>query len=103
MALGRAHYRLAQHLRCRAQVRWILSYDNHPDLINDLGLYAVGRMTPNALGAASLGVHAWHISKRLMDLRYSASSLRLIEVSVKSFCLPRFRHRVSRSANASVP
>lgn len=70
---GRAHYRLAQHLRCRAQVRWILSYDNHPDLINDLGLYAAARMTPNALEAASLGVRAWHISKRLVDLRYSAS------------------------------
>ncbi len=70
---GRAHYRLAQHLRCRAQVRWILSYDNHPDLINDLGLYAAAQMTPNAIDAESLGVRAWRISKRLVDLRYSAS------------------------------
>ena len=70
---GMAHYRLAEYLRCRAQVRWVLSYDNHPDLANDPGLYAAGRMTPSVVEAKSLGVRAWHISKRLVDLRYSAS------------------------------
>jgi DNA adenine methylase len=49
------------------------SYDNHPDLINDLGLYAAAQMTPNAIDAETLGVRAWRISKRLVDLRYSAS------------------------------
>ena len=68
-----AHYRLAEYLSHRAQVRWILSYDNHPDLINDLGLYAAAQMTPNAIDAETLGVRAWRISKRLVDLRYSAS------------------------------
>jgi len=30
-------------------------------------------MTPNAIDAEALGVRAWRISKRLVDLRYSAS------------------------------
>lgn len=71
---GIAHYKLAEYLRRRAQIRWILSYDNHPDLVNDEGLYATGRMTPRADEIALLGVRSWRISKRLVDLRYSASS-----------------------------
>lgn len=70
---GTAHYRLAEYLRRCAQLRWILSYDNHPDLANDPGLYAAGRMTPSADEAALLGVRSWHISKRLVELHYSAS------------------------------
>lgn len=70
---GMAHYRLAEYLRHRAQVRWVLSYDNNSDLVSDQGLYAAGRMTPSAVEAESLGIRAWHISKRLVDLRYSAS------------------------------
>ena len=70
---GLAHYQLAEYLRRGAQVRWVLSYDNHSDLVKDPGLYAAGRMTPNAVEAESLGVRAWHISKRLVNLRYSAS------------------------------
>lgn len=70
---GMAHYRLAEYLRNSAQVRWVLSYDNHPDLINDPALYAARRMTPNVFERESLGVHSWRISKRLVDLRYSAS------------------------------
>ena len=71
--VGMAHYRLAEYLRNGAQVRWVLSYDNHPDLINDPALYAARRMTPNVFERESLGVHSWRISKRLVDLRYSAS------------------------------
>lgn len=70
---GIAHYRLAEYLRNSAQVRWVLSYDNHPDLINDPALYAARRMTPNVFERESLGAHSWRISKRLVDLRYSAS------------------------------
>jgi site-specific DNA-adenine methylase len=70
---GVAHYQLAEYLRRRAQVRWVLSYDNHPDLVSDSGLYAAGRMTPGGAESQSLGVRAWHISKRLVNLRYSAS------------------------------
>jgi DNA adenine methylase len=54
-AVGKAHYRLAEYLRRQAQVRWILSYDNHPDLTSDRGLYASGRMTPSADESESLG------------------------------------------------
>jgi DNA adenine methylase len=71
---GRAHYQLAEYLRRRAQVRWILSYDNHPDLVNDPGLYAAGRMTPSTDEIELLGIRTWRISKRLVDLQYSASS-----------------------------
>jgi DNA adenine methylase len=71
---GKAHYQLAEHLRRRAQVRWILSYDNHPDLTNDPALYAARRMTPSTDEVELLGVRAWRISKRLVDLCYSASS-----------------------------
>jgi DNA adenine methylase len=70
---GKAHYRLAEYLRCRAQIRWILSYDDHPDLVSNPRLYAARRMTPDQDEFNTLGVRAWRISKRLVDLRYSAS------------------------------
>jgi len=71
--VGTAHYQLAQYLRCRAQLRWILSYDNHPDLVSDPALYAAGRMTPTPGEAELLGVRSWRISKRLVNLHYSAA------------------------------
>lgn len=70
---GTEHYQLAEYLRHRAQLRWILSYDNHPDLTTDNGLYAARRMTPDAEEADLLGVRSWRISKRLVDLHYSAA------------------------------
>jgi DNA adenine methylase len=71
-----SHYRLAEHLRRRAQQRWVLSYDNAPILTADPGLYAANRMTPDAPDGNALGVRAWRISKRIVDLRYSVSSSR---------------------------
>jgi DNA adenine methylase len=71
---GLAHYRLAEYLRRQAQLRWILSYDNFPDLTNDDNLYRVGRMSPSPEDARFLGVRAWRISKRVVDLSYSAAS-----------------------------
>ena len=73
---GSGHYQLAEYLRHRAQLRWILSYDNHPDLTTDNGLYAARRMTPGAEEAELLAVRSWRISKRLVDLHYSASFTR---------------------------
>jgi len=70
---GSGHYQLAEYLRRRAQLRWILSYDNHPDLTTDERLYATKRMTPDAEEAELLAVRSWRISKRLVDLHYSAS------------------------------
>lgn len=69
-----AHYKLAEYLRRQAQVRWILSYDDHPDLIQDDRLYAARRMSPSAEAADRDGVRHWHITRRLVDLRYSASA-----------------------------
>jgi len=71
---GSAHYRLAEYLRRRALYRWILSYDHHPALTTDPALYAAGRMTPTDQEKAELGVRAWHISKRLVDLHYSVTT-----------------------------
>jgi DNA adenine methylase len=71
---GLNHYRLAEYLRQRAQVRWILSYDNHPELIEDPRLYALSRMNPARKAVQELHIRSWPISKRLVDLRYSASA-----------------------------
>jgi DNA adenine methylase len=71
---GLAHYKLAGYLRHGAQVRWILSYDDHPDLTEEGGLYASRRMSPSGDDADQQGVRSWHITKRLVDLRYSASA-----------------------------
>jgi DNA adenine methylase len=71
---GFQHHKLAEHLRGRAQNRWILSYDNHPELTMDSRFYAAGRMTPSQGDRELLGVHRWPISKRLVDLRYSAAA-----------------------------
>jgi DNA adenine methylase len=69
-----AHYQLAEYLRRRAQLRWILSYDNCPELTNDENLYRADRMNPAVEDARLLGIRSWRISKRIVDLNYSASS-----------------------------
>jgi DNA adenine methylase len=71
---GLSHYTLANYLRRKAQTRWILSYDNHPQLTTDPALYAAGRMSPDPNDAEALQVRSWPITKRLVDLRYSASA-----------------------------
>lgn len=68
------HYLLAGYLRRKAQVRWILSYDNNPLLTSDPMLYAASRMNPSHEDIESLRVPRWLITKRLVDLRYSASA-----------------------------
>jgi DNA adenine methylase len=70
---GMAHYVLAEYLRCRAQLRWILSYDHYPELTSQSALYAGDRMTPSPEDAQLLGVRSWYISKRIIDLHYSAA------------------------------
>jgi DNA adenine methylase len=71
---GAAHYRLAEYLRRRALYRWVLSYDHHPALTADPGLYAASQMTPTDQEKAALGVRSWRISKRLVKLHYSVAS-----------------------------
>jgi DNA adenine methylase len=99
---GLAHYKLAGYLRHEAQVRWILSYDDHPDLTQDEGLYAARRMSPSGDAADPRGSHSWHITKRLVDLRYSASATKehrgkrqeLLITTLPPSCVPlddRFR------------
>lgn len=68
------HYRLAEYLRRRMRFRWVLSYDAHPLLTNDASLYAAQQMTPTHEEKAVLGVKEWRITKRLVSLRYTASS-----------------------------
>lgn len=89
-----AHYKLAEYLRRGAQVRWILSYDDHPDLTQDERLYAARRMSPS--GHIADGAR-WHITKRLVDLRYSASATKehrgkrqeLLITTLPPSCVPR--------------
>lgn len=99
---GLAHYRLADYLRHHAQVRWILSYDDHPDLTADEALYAAKRMRPSGDDTDRLGARHWHITKRLVDLRYSASATKehrgksqeLLITTLPPSCVPaddRFR------------
>jgi DNA adenine methylase len=68
------HYMLAGYLRQKAQVRWILSYDNNQALTSDPALYAAGRMNPAQGDIETLHVPRWIVTKRLVDLRYSASA-----------------------------
>lgn len=68
------HYRLAEYLRRKAQYRWLLSYDNHPALTNDFGLYAARRMTPSVDDRDLLNVRTWRISRRLVNLRYTVAN-----------------------------
>ena len=99
---GLAHHRLAHYLRHHAQVRWILSYDDHPDLTADEDLYAAKRMRPSVDDADRQGARRWHITKRLVDLRYSASATKehrgkfqeLLITTLPPSCVPlddRFR------------
>lgn len=66
------HLSLAGYLRTKAQFRWLLSYDNHPMLMQSKWLYAQARMTPSEVDRETLGVRQWRISKRLVATRYSA-------------------------------
>jgi len=68
------HERLAEHLRRRMKFRWVLSYDLHPALLTDPGLYAAAKMTPDQGEKDLLGIQEWRISKRVVSLRYTASA-----------------------------
>lgn len=59
------HLSVAAYLTSRMRYRWILSYDDHPDIRL---YYRVGRMCPAAAEARH-----WRIHKRLVTLNYSAS------------------------------
>jgi DNA adenine methylase len=102
-----AHYKLADYLRHEARVRWILSYDDHPDLTQDESLYAARRMSPS--GDVTDGGRRWHITKRLVDLRYSASATKehrgkrqeLLITTLPPSCVPlddRFRAHPAESS-----
>jgi DNA adenine methylase len=111
---GLAHYKLADYLRHHAQVRWILSYDDHPDLTQDEGLYAARRMTPAGTNIDQQGIPQWRITRRLVDLRYSASATRehrgkrqeLLITTLPPSCVPldhRFRaEERGRTSDAGV-
>jgi DNA adenine methylase len=70
---GQQHYRLARYLQRRATYRWILSYDNEPELTSDTDLYGSNWMTPTSKDAALLGVKEWMVSKRVVNLRYTVA------------------------------
>lgn len=111
---GLAHYQLAEYLRREAQVRWILSYDDHPDLTRDERLYAARRMSPSGKVTDRADARRWHITKRLVDLRYSASATKehrgkrqeLLITTLPPSCIPvdeRFRPHPSDTASEEQP
>jgi len=59
------HLAVAAYLTSRMPYRWILSYDDHPDIRL---YYQAKRMRPTVPG-----IRRWRIHKRLVTLRYSAS------------------------------
>jgi DNA adenine methylase len=67
------HMELAEYLRTKAQFRWLLSYDNNELLIDSPWLYGHARMTPSVEDRETLGVRSWTITKRLVNVRYTAS------------------------------
>jgi DNA adenine methylase len=71
---GLQHHRLAEYLRREMQYRWILSYDDDERLLTDVALYAAKAMTPSPSSRDLNDVKAWHISKRVVVLNYTASS-----------------------------
>lgn len=71
---GVDHHDLSSYLRTEAPFRWILSYDNHPDITSEPKMYSHDQMTPSREAADGSGVRAWSISKRLVSLNYSASA-----------------------------
>lgn len=101
---GKAHFELASYLCHAAQARWVLSYDDHPDLTQDERLYVRSQTEPVECGP-SVGQPErppWPITKRLVDLRYSASATKehrgkrqeLLITTLPPSCVPlngRFR------------
>lgn len=67
-----SHQLLAEYLKSEASFRWILSYDEHPDLLANVLLYGRRRMTPNE-EAMRNGAKQWTISNRTVTLQHSAS------------------------------
>jgi DNA adenine methylase len=71
---GLNHLKLSAYLRTQMRFRWILSYDQVPQLLSDPALYASNRMNPSPLDRELLGIKAWLIRKRVVDVRYTASA-----------------------------
>lgn len=67
------HMQLAEYLRTKAQFRWLLSYDNNALLTESPWLYGRARMTPSAEDRETLGIRSWTMTKRLVNVRYTAS------------------------------
>lgn len=71
---GLQHLALARYLRTEMRYRWILSYDFDPALLNESAYYAAAQMHPDAEARKFDGAKRWRISKRSVQLNYTASS-----------------------------
>lgn len=67
------HQALADYLLTTAPFRWILSYDFHPELLENVLLYGRRRTVPTA-DARSAGAGAWRIQNNTVTLQHSAST-----------------------------
>lgn len=67
------HQLLAEYLRTEAAFRWILSYDDHPELLANALLY--GQQTTRPTAAARVaGAKAWRIQRETVTIQHSASA-----------------------------
>src|SRR5690606_262124 len=67
------HQGLAEYLRTEAPFRWILSYDDHPELLSNVFLYGPRRTRPTAR-ARDAGAGAWRIQRDKVVIQHSAST-----------------------------
>lgn len=67
------HLRLAEYLMSASPFRWILSYDDHPQLLDSFLFYGRARMNPGP-EARKMGAKALYVTKSSVRLHYSAAS-----------------------------
>ncbi len=54
--------------------RWILDHDHDQPLLSDQALYAANAMHPSTAAREMQGVKSWGIAKRVVSIKYTASS-----------------------------
>lgn len=69
------HQILAEYLKTEVPFRWILSYDDHPDLLRHVLLYGRRQTSPTDV-AIGQGARHFNIQRRRVEIQHSASTQR---------------------------
>ncbi len=67
------HQTLAEYLKTEAPFRWILSYDDHPDLLRNVLLYGRVKTMPSPATLGQGGKYL-NIQRRRVEIQHSAST-----------------------------